>query len=129
MGGYMGEISASRNDTLKDRGSSRAQLRPGSFPSGTSERSAIQVLLADDDPVMIESLTGLLTEWGYDPKPVRTGREALDRLTARNGPSLAVLDWMLPDLYGTEICRRLPPSKSFHRVHIILLTGRDESTD
>src|ERR1700726_3007763 len=67
LGAYMGEISGSRNDSLKDRGSSKVQLRPGSFHSGSSERSATQVLLADDDPVTIESLTGLLAEWGYDP--------------------------------------------------------------
>lgn len=125
----MGEISGSLNDSLKDRGSSRAQLRHGSFSSGSSERSAIQVLLADDDPVTIESLTGLLTEWGYDPMPVRTGREALDRLSAQDGPSLAVLDWMLPDIYGTEICRRLHAFQPSHGVYVILLTGRDESTD
>ena len=125
----MGEISRSLDGSPRVRGSGSARLGTDLTPSGNSERRSVRVLLADDDPVTLESLTGLLSGWGYDPVPVRNGREAWDRLSAQDGPCLAVLDWMLPDIYGTEICRRLRASQSSRCVYIILLTGRDESSD
>src|SRR5579864_1304828 len=125
----MGEISRSMDDAPDLHNSSRAVLETNSRPSGKTERDSLKVLVVDDDPVTLESLTGLLTEWGYDSEAVRTGGEALERLCARDGPSIAVLDWMLPDIYGTEICRRLRASQNLRYVYLILLTGRDESTD
>ena len=74
-------------------------------------------------------LTRLLSKWGYDPIAVRNGSEALNRLSANDGPSLAVLDWMMPDIYGTEICRRLRASQSLRYIYLILLTGREDSSD
>src|SRR5579864_1971614 len=100
-----------------------------SSAGGKPERGTLKVLVADDDPVTVESLTSLLTEWGYDSVAVRNGQEALELLGANDGPSIAVLDWMLPDIYGTEICRRLRASQNLRYVYLILLTGRDESTD
>ncbi|HTS38892.1 MAG TPA: PAS domain S-box protein [Candidatus Solibacter sp.] len=89
----------------------------------------ITVLVADDDPVITESLKGLLSEWGYDPITTSNGKDALRLLSARDGPRLAVVDWMLPDLDGPEICRCLRRSQSLHYTYVILLTGRDESND
>lgn len=91
------------------------------------ELSAVKVLVAEDDPVPGEPLAGLLTAWGYEPITVRSGSEALDRLCTHGGPSLAVLDWRLPDIDGTEICRRLRASQSPRYIYLILLTGGEES--
>lgn len=101
--------------------SGRPVVKLGSNPA--------KVLLADDDPVILESLERLVKKWGYDPVPVGDGCQALERLSAEDGPGLAVLNWMLPDIYGTEICRRLRTSASSHPIHIILLAGHDESAD
>jgi PAS domain S-box-containing protein len=91
----------------------------------------VKVLIADDDPVTLELLTRLFSEWGYDPVAVRTGSEALRLLSAMCAPRLAVLDWMLPDIYGMEICRCLRASQSLDYTYLILIlpTDRDESTD
>jgi PAS domain S-box-containing protein len=99
------------------------------FPSRGPKRVAVKVLVADDDPVILESLTGLLTEWEYEPVIVRNGSTALNLLSAQDGPNLAVLDWMLPDILGTEICRRLRQAQSLRYVYLILLTGRDAASD
>ena len=101
----------------------------GSRPGVDRENGSAKVLLADDDPVILESLEGLVRQWGYEPVSFRGGRQALECLSAPEGPGLAVLDWMLPDIYGTEICRRLRASPNSRGVYIILLTGRDESAD
>jgi PAS domain S-box-containing protein len=125
----MGEISRSLDGTPDLHNSARAVLETDSFPSEKSERGSLKVLVADDDPVTLESLTGLLTEWGYECVAVRTGSEALELLRASDGPSIAVLDWMLPDVHGPEICKRLRASPSLRYHYLILLTGRDDSTD
>src|SRR5947209_18325461 len=75
--------------------------------SSRAERGSIKVLVADNDPLTVESLTRLFSEWGYDPVAVSSGTAALNLLSGSDGPSLAVLDWTLPDISGTEICRRL----------------------
>lgn len=124
----MGEIPQSLDGNPDGRSIPSPQL-PDSFPGGKPERGLVKVLVVDDDPVTLESLTGLLTEWGYDPVAVRNGSEALNLLSANDGPSLAVLDWMLPDIDGTEICRRLRASQILRYIYLILLTGRDESND
>ena len=125
----MAKISTTLDGNSECHNTSRAVLQTDSFAIGKPERCSLKVLVADDDPVTVESLTGLLTEWGYDPVAVRTGSEALNLLNANNGPSIAVLDWMLPDIHGTEICKRLRASQSLRYLYLILLTGRDETND
>jgi PAS domain S-box-containing protein len=125
----MGELSRSPDANSKSSVSSSPQTKSDSCPRGQSERGAVKVLVVDDEPVTLESLTGLLAEWGYDPVAVRSGSDALNRLLDHDGPSLAVLDWMLPDIHGTEICRRLRESQTLRYIYLILLTGRDESSD
>ena len=124
----MSEISRSVDRHSDPQTPTTPLLQADSLPSA-SEHSSVNVLVADDDPVAIDSLTGLLTEWGYTPITVRNGRDALNLLSANNGPSIAVLDWTLPDIYGTEICRRLRAAQSLRYPYLILLTGRDESND
>ena len=119
-------MSVADTSLCAESSSSPEKDRP---PNPKPQQNRIKVLVADDDAVTLELLTGLLSAWDYDPVPVRTGREAFDLLSAHNGPSLAVLDWMLPDLLGTEICRRLRQTQSLRYIYLILLTGRDESTD
>lgn len=105
----------------------RLPLRDDSLTLNSAAR--VTVLVADDDPVTTESLMGLLTEWGYAPISTGNGNEALRLLSALDGPKLAVVDWMLPDLDGPEICRRLRRFQNLHYVYVILLTGRDEAND
>src|SRR5689334_14731701 len=124
----MSEISPTL-DGNPDVHDSSSPLPRGDLLPGRSEPGSVKVLVADDDPVTVASLTGLLSEWGYDPVAVRNGSEALNLLSASNGPSLAVLDWVLPDIYGTEVCRRLRAVQSLRYIYLILLTGRDESND
>jgi PAS domain S-box-containing protein len=125
----MGDASSRLDGAARVVGSPHSQPRTESLSGVKPERDRVKVLVADDDPVTLELLTVLLAEWGYDPIPVRTGIDALNLLSSHDGPTLAVLDWMLPDIYGTEICRRLRQSQSLHYVYLILLTGRDESAD
>src|ERR1700758_4138449 len=70
--------------------------------SGRSER----ILVVDDEPSIVDAVATALRYEGFEVDEARTGREAL-RAGARRAPALIVLDWMLPDVDGLEVGRRL----------------------
>jgi DNA-binding response OmpR family regulator len=86
---------------------------------------AARILLVDDEQAVQKVLSYPLRKEGYDVVPARTGREALDRF-AEQRFDLVVLDIMLPELDGIEVCRRL---RSRSQVPIIMLTAKDDETD
>jgi two-component system KDP operon response regulator KdpE len=69
-----------------------------------TERSP--VLVCDDEPQILRALRVILREAGFDAVPAETGEEALD-LAAVRRPAAAVIDLVLPDIDGIEVCRRL----------------------
>lgn len=89
----------------------------------------MKVLIADDDRVFRVMLKQTLTKWGYDVVAVENGEEASKQLSSNTGPRLAILDWMMPKLNGTEVCERVRQSGRAHYVYMILLTGRNDSED
>lgn len=68
--------------------------------------SAERILVCDDDYQIVRALGLMLREAGYDVLTSQTGEGALDR-AAVDGPHAAIVDLMLPDLPGIEVCRRL----------------------
>jgi two-component system alkaline phosphatase synthesis response regulator PhoP len=85
-----------------------------------------QTVLVVEDENSIASFVALyLKNAGYGIRTVGTGQEALDTL-ARERPDLIVLDLMLPDLDGLEVCKRVRQSSD---VPILMLTARDEDVD
>ncbi|HTS73912.1 MAG TPA: response regulator transcription factor, partial [Gaiellaceae bacterium] len=85
-----------------------------------------QTVLVVEDETSIASFVALyLKNAGYGIRTVGTGQEALDTL-ARERPDLIVLDLMLPDLDGLEVCKRVRQSSD---VPILMLTARDEDVD
>jgi two-component system, OmpR family, alkaline phosphatase synthesis response regulator PhoP len=85
-----------------------------------------QSVLVVEDETSIASFVALyLKNAGYGIRTVGTGQEALDTL-ARERPDLIVLDLMLPDLDGIEVCKRVRQSSD---VPILMLTARDEDVD
>jgi two-component system cell cycle response regulator len=92
-------------------------------------RHAIKVLAAEDNPVYLRLLRGMLEKWGYEVVVARDGNEAWKALEGPEAPQLAILDWMMPGMDGVEICRRLRASGREPYVYILLLTARTESED
>jgi two-component system, OmpR family, response regulator len=84
-----------------------------------------KVLVVDDDPHIRDVVCFALRRAGYQPLPAADGLAALD-LTARERPALVILDILMPELDGTEVCRRLRKSSD---VPIIFLTSKDEEMD
>jgi two-component system, OmpR family, response regulator len=90
----------------------------------TAGRSASgqRILVVDDEPSIVDAVATALRYEGYDVKEARTGREALEAV-AREEPDLIVLDWMLPDIAGIDVGRRVR-ERGFKSA-ILFLTAKD----
>lgn len=86
---------------------------------------AAHILLVDDEASIQRAVAPLLRSRGYDVETVGTGVEAL-RSAGERPPDLIVLDLGLPDLDGTEVCRRMRKTSD---VPIIVLSARGNEAD
>jgi CheY-like chemotaxis protein len=89
----------------------------------------LRILIAEDDPTSRRLLEKALEKWGHEAVVTENGRDALDGLLAEGAPGLAVLDWMMPDLDGLEVCRRVREARSALPCYLILLTARTQKSD
>lgn len=90
------------------------------------DQPASTILLVDDEISLIETLGFMLEQQGYRVCSAMTGRACLD-LVARDRPDLVVLDVMLPEMDGFEVCRQLRAGGFAGPV--LLLTARGEEID
>lgn len=84
-----------------------------------------KVLVVDDEPAIVEVVSSYLVRAGFESVSAPTGARAL-ALFETTQPCLVILDLMLPDLSGEEVCRRL---RARSRVPIIMLTAKIEDAD
>jgi two-component system, OmpR family, KDP operon response regulator KdpE len=84
-----------------------------------------RILLVDDEPAIQQTVGTLLRARGYEVDTIGTGAEALGLFASRT-PALVVLDLGLPDVEGTEVCRRI---RSMSEVPIIVLSARGAEAD
>jgi len=85
----------------------------------------VKVLVADDSAVSRKLVELTLSEKQYSLVFAKSGRETLD-LFAEQHPSLVIVDWMMPDLTGLEICKHIRSRAQASYTYIILLTGKSE---
>ena len=89
----------------------------------------MKILIAEDDPVSCRILAANLKKWGHDVVITHNGHDAWQALHAQGAPPLAILDRMMPDVDGIEICRQLRREKTDTPVHVILLTSLNRRED
>jgi two-component system phosphate regulon response regulator PhoB len=87
-----------------------------------------RVLIVDDDPDIVRLVSYNLSHAGYEIQTAATGRMALE-LVQKQPPDLIVLDLMLPDVDGMEVCRSLRQQLPSRRIPIVMLTARGEEID
>jgi len=80
------------------------------------------VLVCDDEPQILRALRVILRDAGFEPLPAEEGEEALD-LSAVRHPDAAIIDLLLPDIDGVEVCRRL---REWSQMPIIVLSAVGE---
>jgi predicted signal transduction protein with EAL and GGDEF domain len=90
---------------------------------------ATRILIADDDLVTRRLLQKTLERAGYQVVAVENGYMALESLSSKFGPRLALLDWLMPGLNGLEICREIRRHSEFPYIYIILLTAKAAKVD
>lgn len=81
------------------------------------------ILVADDDALVLKSITFILERTGYRVVTVTNGREAVEQFLAEK-PTLALLDVMMPEMDGLEACRRIKSYPRFQSVPLYLVTAR-----
>lgn len=86
------------------------------------------ILIVDDEADIVELLDYNLRQAGYTVVSARDGASALAAVR-RQRPDLIVLDLMLPDIPGTEVCRRLRKEPETETIPIMMLTARGEEID
>jgi two-component system, cell cycle response regulator len=89
----------------------------------------MKILIADDDPLSRRLLEKTLERVGYEVISVPDGRQAVKSLSATDGPRLALLDWMMPELDGPGVCREIRKRREQNYVYMILLTSRQSKED
>jgi two-component system, OmpR family, phosphate regulon response regulator PhoB len=89
---------------------------------------AERILLVDDEPDLRQLLCFNLEEAGFAPEAVGTGGEGI-AAAKRARPAVIILDLMLPDIPGTEVCKRLRADPSLSDVAILMLTARSDEYD
>ena len=87
--------------------------------------SAQTILVVEDEQAIASFVAAYLRKDGFDVQMTASGREAL-AVVGTDPPSLVVLDLMLPDLDGMEVCRRIRESST---LPVLMLTARDDDLD
>ena len=87
------------------------------------------ILLVEDELDLVRSLEYTLQREGYVVRSATHGKAALDLLSAGPPPDLVLLDLMLPDMSGTDICRRIRQSERTRHVPVVIITAKTEEID
>ncbi len=89
----------------------------------------MRILVAEDDLVSRRLLQTLLAHWGHEVVTCVNGREALEQLQSPQPPPLAILDWLMPEMDGVDVCRQVRAPQSADRPYLIMLTTRGRHED
>lgn len=93
------------------------------------EEHHIKILVAEDDPTSRRILEVFLNKLGYEVTAVCNGKEALQVLQSEDAPTLAILDWMMPEVSGTEVCQAIRRDRRDLYTYILLLTARTQKAN
>ncbi len=89
----------------------------------------MRILIAEDDRVSCSVLEASLRKWGHEVVVTCDGQAAWEVLQRDDAPKLAVLDWMMPELDGVEVCRRVRALPRREPTYLILLTAKHHKED
>ena len=92
----------------------------------TSSRS---ILIAEDDPVSRKMLSHTLMKAGYHIVETTNGSDAWAILQSEDSPPLAILDWMMPEMNGPELCQALRAQTPARSTYLMLLTSKGKRED
>jgi len=89
----------------------------------------MRILVAEDDALSRTLLERTLQRAGYSVVSVENGAQAIAELVKEDAPRLALLDWIMPEVDGVEVCRELRRRKEQAYTYLILLSSRESKED
>src|SRR5262249_38038051 len=89
----------------------------------------MQVLIAEDDRATGQILARTLQRLNYQTTVVTDGAQAWEALRRASEPTLAILDWMMPELDGPDVCRRVRAERPDANMYLLLVTARESRGD
>jgi DNA-binding response OmpR family regulator len=96
-------------------------LAPAPSTSGT-------ILVIDDEPYILRSLSYLLQREGYGVETASNGEEGLERVRSLR-PPLVFLDIMMPQMNGYEVCEQVKADPSLENTYVIMLSAKGQQID
>jgi len=96
----------------------------------TPENSPVlkKVLIVDDSPAQVKLMQGFLEHEGYQPVGLNDPRRVEETISSVR-PSVILLDVVMPERNGFQVCRELKGSSEFQGIPVILVTSKDSSSD
>lgn len=90
------------------------------------KKNKMLILVVDDNPQNLQFLGNLLSENGYEVAVAENGIQAMDFVNNKN-PDLILLDIIMPEMNGFEVCKKIKSNKSTMHIPIIFLTARNDT--
>ncbi len=87
-----------------------------------------KILVVDDEPHIIRSLTFVLKKEGYDVSSTTNGEKAME-IVRESKPNLMFLDVMMPKKNGYEVCQEVKDDPSLSDIYVIMLTAKGQEVD
>lgn len=87
-----------------------------------------KILVVDDDPYILLSLEFLMRKNGFDVMVARNGTEALE-LVEKQRPDVVLLDIMMPDVDGYQICTHIKNTAHLQHAHVVFLSAKTKEAD
>jgi sigma-B regulation protein RsbU (phosphoserine phosphatase) len=88
----------------------------------------MKILIAEDDPISMKLLQKTLNKWGYEVFTAEDGLKAWNMFQDMEF-DIVITDWMMPGIYGTELCRKIRKYAKVRYTYTIILTSREGITD
>lgn len=89
----------------------------------------MKILVAEDSRYYQRILQDTLSNWGYTVVLAKNGVQALERLKEKDGPKLAIIDWMMPEMNGLELCKKVRKTLDNSYIYLIFLTANSNKED
>jgi two-component system, cell cycle response regulator len=89
----------------------------------------MKILLVEDSTIERKKVGGFLAEWGFEHITAASGTEAIKLLEGTNPPDLVLLDWLLPDVDGIEVLKRIRKVGQGNYVYTVMLTAKKHKQD
>ncbi len=89
----------------------------------------MKILVADDEPTVRRIMQAFLEKNHHEVVIAEGGQQAFELLKAEDAPHVAIIDWMMPDLSGPEVCAKLRETKLRIRPYLLMLTSKNSEAD